>query len=278
MRLLQKGFAVVPRRDHRDRRARGGQDFDLKADRLDQRRFAHRLDNPGGSEDRDPPLDSEPRVIGSRREIFPLGNRDHRRKAAGKAEILHRTLELLPDHPARPLVDRRFADRERKALPRRAPDPFAAVDPNTRRFAPAHFRIDEHPVGHVRVVARVLLDRAGDETLPGLNVNEIKQKADPLRGAERIFRNPLPAQQHLRGRPGRARGAGAGCVAAPQALLSLFNIIIEFRRRGRPLSETQKRRPAFPAGRRDNAQSPSKKPESLRTARKFTHPSARGAP
>ena len=179
--FLQKIRAVVARGEHKTRIAERLSLPDLERDTVDQRVFAHRFDDAACAEDRDATLDAEPRVKRLFRKLYARRDRNQDRQTFHAIAFLCGFFDRAADHLTRDGIDRRLADRLLEPGLRDPSDANAAVDRNARLIRRRNRRIHQYAVCHVRIVAGVLLDRAGRFPADKRRFQHGKIERDPLR-------------------------------------------------------------------------------------------------
>ena len=191
--------AVVAGREHDSAPPHSRMLPDLELDAVAQGSEAARLDDARRAQDGDAVLNPQVRVEGLFGKGNTLGYRNRHsnisRKAVRGAHLAHRR----SDHRARRRVDGGRPNRLLEPGQRHAPHAHAAIDGNFRfvrghtlaahstRARPRmfHARVHEHAIGHIGIVACVLLHGALGAPLADACVDHVRLDGQPAGGDDR---------------------------------------------------------------------------------------------
>ena len=129
---------------------------DALVDRGDIGRAGERTDDAAGAQNRQSAENAQARIHGFQGQGFTVLNIDGDVKAAAVTQLGGQLLQMISDHLAGHRVDCRLAHTQHQPRTGHGADAASGDKTDTRFRAQAHPRVQQCPVGDVRIVARVL--------------------------------------------------------------------------------------------------------------------------
>ena len=198
----------------------------LHRDGVHQGLLAHGLHDARGAQNGDAPLDAQPGVEGPLGQGLPLRRGDDHPQSAPVVRQRLNLLHARPDHLPGHAVDGRRAHRLVQARGRHPAHPLSAVDVHAAAVPTGDPGNNGGPVGHVRIVPRVLPHGALGPVLPGPGLLHRQIQQDAAGGAQGYCVRSAARQQQECRRLGRRRRAGAGGVPQTQPLSFLYHVLL----------------------------------------------------
>ena len=224
MKLIQIIQSIISRHQHQISAPPGQLHFDIHPDRLNQGLLTHRLHDAAGTQHGDAAHNPQAGIEGLHGQCFSSRNRDRHRQTALVTKLPADLLHVFPDHLPGNLVDCCRAHGLFQPGPCHAAHALSAIDLHPRLFTLPHHCIDLQSICHIRIISRILPNRAGSLFRRPLRLQHFQIKPDSFRRHQLYLRHRLSGQEHAgRGLGGRGR-AGAGGVAHTQFFIILKNI------------------------------------------------------
>ena len=164
VKLLDHPFRGRPGAARHMGQATGPRHINAAMNGCDPCRTAERAHNTGGSQNGQPTLDPQPGVPRLFGQFPPAGDRDFDLYIRGLAKGCGLLIHHLRHHLARHGIDGRFPHANRQSRFGHSPHAVTRLEHHTTARG-AHRHHDQRPMGHVRVIARVLGDARARPTV-----------------------------------------------------------------------------------------------------------------
>ena len=163
----------------------------LYPDRVDQRLLTHRLHNATGSKHRDTSHDSKPWIKSLCRQLHTRWDTDHHRQFSMVMILFADSFQIFPNHLAGHLIDGSSSHQLFQSRLCHPANTNASINDDLCFICrlPADFRIDQDSIGHIWIIASILLNRTADCIVLTADIQHFQPKIDSLRSMKLHIRN-----------------------------------------------------------------------------------------